>query len=265
MTRKSAFLAGLFLLCMGVLLLQVLQTRVLSVISYYHLAFFAISMAMFGMTAGALIAYFNQSRLAPEHLLGHLVWIAGAFALAVVLSTVVLISTVLVDTSVGIFLSAVLWLKLIAALLPPYVFAGMGISLALTRSPWRIGLVYGCDLAGAAAGCLGALVLLNLIDGISALLVVAALGAAAAVLFQHGSQAAERAAAALPKWTLLHRPGGLFVALAAFAAVNAAIAPHGLALSFAKGAVETPPEIAFLRWNSYSRIRADKPVHNDAG
>ena len=113
MNRKSTFLAGLFLLCMGVLLLQIVETRVLSVISYYHLAFFAISMAMFGMTAGALIAYFNQARLAPEHLLGHLAWIAGAFALAVVLSTVVLISTVLLDTSVGIFLSALLFAALL--------------------------------------------------------------------------------------------------------------------------------------------------------
>src|SRR5437879_229241 len=259
MNRKSTFLAGLFLLCMGVLLLQIVETRVLSVISYYHLAFFAISMAMFGMTAGALIAYFNQARLAPEHLLGHLSWIAGAFALAVVLSTVVLISTVLLDASMGIFLSAVLWLKLIAALLPPYVFAGMGISLALTRSPWPIGLVYGCDLAGAAAGCLGALVLLNLIDGISALLAIAALGAGAPSLFRRGPPAAERAAAAPSKWTLLHRPGGLFVALAAFALVNVAVAPRGLALSIAKGTVENPQQIAYLRWNSYSRIRADKP------
>jgi hypothetical protein len=265
MSRKPVFLAGLFLLCMGVLLLQIVETRVLSVVSYYHLAFFAISMAMFGMTAGALIAYYHQARLAPEHLLGHLAWIASAFALAVVLSTVVLVSTVLLDASMGIFLSAVLWLKLIAALLPPYVFAGMGISLALTRSPWPIGLVYGCDLAGAAAGCLGALVLLNLVDGISALLAIAALAAAAAFLFRRGAQPAERAAAALPKWMLLDRPGALFAGLAAFALVNAAVAPHGLALSFAKGKVEDPQEIAYLRWNSYSRVRADQTVHNDAG
>jgi hypothetical protein len=265
MSRRSAFLSGLFLLCMGVLLLQIVETRVLSVISYYHLAFFAISMAMFGMTAGALIAYFNQARLAPENLLGHLAWIASAFALAVVLSTVVLISTVLIDASMGIFLSAVLWLKLIAGLLPPYVLAGMGISLALTRSPWPIGLVYGCDLAGAAAGCLGALVLLNLIDGISALLAVAALAAGAAVLLRRGAQAAEGAAAAPPKWLLLHRPGALFVVLAGLASINAAIAPKGLVLSFAKGVIENPQDIAFLRWNSYSRVRADKSVHNDAG
>jgi len=35
------------------LMLQIIETRVLSVISYYYLAFFAIAMAMFCMTAGS--------------------------------------------------------------------------------------------------------------------------------------------------------------------------------------------------------------------
>src|SRR5258708_30052636 len=150
MSRKVAFLVGLFILCMCVLMLQIIETRVLSVISYYHLAFFAISMAMFGMTAGSLIVYFNQALFVPARLLVHLSWIASAFAVTAVLSSVILISTVLLDPSTGILLSAMLWLKLIAALVPPYVFAGMGISLALTRSPWPVGLVYGSDLAGGA-------------------------------------------------------------------------------------------------------------------
>src|SRR5262245_56244075 len=141
MPRKTAFLAGLFLLCACVLILQIVETRILSVISFYHLAFFAISMAMFGMTAGALIVYFNQAFFAPERLLAHLSWIAAAFALAVVLSTVFLISTVLLNWPIRLILSAPLGLQLIAALVPPYVFAGMGISLALTRSPWPVGLV----------------------------------------------------------------------------------------------------------------------------
>src|SRR5262249_10658248 len=138
-------------------------------------------------------------------------------------------------------------------------------SLALTRSPWPIGLVYGCDLAGAAAGCLGALVLLNLIDAVSALFAIAALGAAAALLFRRGALPAERAAAAPPRWLLLDRPAVLFVGLAVFALVNAAIAPKGLRLPFAKGSIETPQDIDYLRWTSYSRVRADKPVHGPAG
>jgi hypothetical protein len=264
MTRKGAFLTGLFILCMCVLMLQIVETRILSVVSYYYLAFFAISMAMFGMTAGSLIAYFNQAWFAPERLLGHLSWIASAFAVAAVLSTVVLISTVLLDASMGFVLSALLWLKLIAALVPPYVFAGMGISLALTRNPWPIGLVYGSDLAGAASGCLGALVLLDLLDGVSAMFMIAALGAAAALAFRQGCDAAELGAAAPPKWRLvLNKPTGLFVGFAALAIGNAAIEPHGLVLSFSKGIVENPQDIEYMRWNSYSRVRADKTVYQD--
>ena len=70
--EKVQFLAGLFLVCMCVLMLQIVETRILSVISFYHLAFFAISMAMFGMTAGSLIVYFTDAegefpRQAPDY------------------------------------------------------------------------------------------------------------------------------------------------------------------------------------------------------
>ncbi len=263
MTRKTAFLGGLFVLCLCVLALQIVETRVLSVISFYHLAFFAISMAMFGMTAGSLIVYFNPATFVAERLLGHLSWIAGAFAITTALSTVILISTVLLDPAMGILLAAMLWLKLIAALVPPYVFAGMGISLALTRSPWPVGLVYGFDLAGAAFGCLAAFVLMSWLDGVSALFMIAALGAVASLAFRRGCDAQEREAA--PKWALgSRRPAFLATGLAALAIGNAAIQPHGLLLSFAKGSVEDPNLIAYQRWNSYSRIRAEKTVHQSA-
>src|SRR5438270_9657996 len=98
MNRKSTFLAGLFLLCMGVLLLQIIETRILSVISYYHLAFFAISMAMFGMTGGSLFVYFRQSWFPSERLLENLVWICAAFGLAVVVTALLLISTVVIGS-----------------------------------------------------------------------------------------------------------------------------------------------------------------------
>ena len=63
MTRTSrdafAFLAGVFLLCMSVLMIQIIQTRILSVVSLYYMAFFSISMAMLGLTGGALIVYYK--------------------------------------------------------------------------------------------------------------------------------------------------------------------------------------------------------------
>ena len=107
-TKKVQFLAGLFLVCMCVLMLQIVETRILSVISFYHLAFFAISMAMFGMTAGSLIVYFNPTFFAPERLFANLIWITAAFAVVVVLSTTMLISTVVIDPATGFLLAVLL-------------------------------------------------------------------------------------------------------------------------------------------------------------
>jgi hypothetical protein len=49
-----AFFAALFLLCASTLTYEVVLTRILSVVCWYYLAFVSVSMAMFGMTAGAL-------------------------------------------------------------------------------------------------------------------------------------------------------------------------------------------------------------------
>ena len=48
---ESAFYLGVGCTAAAVLMTQVIQTRIISVTSWYHLAFFAISTAMFGMTA----------------------------------------------------------------------------------------------------------------------------------------------------------------------------------------------------------------------
>ena len=62
------------------------------------------------------------------------------------------------------------WTLLLMAMTMPYVFAGVAVSLALTRSPFRVGLVYGVDLLGAAVGCAAVIWILNVLDGPSAIL-----------------------------------------------------------------------------------------------
>ena len=160
---KLLFLTGLFLVCMCSLMLQIMETRLLSVIAWYYLAFFAISIAMFGMTAGSLFVYFKASLFPPSRLFEHLSWIGSAFAIAVIISTLSMISTVVLAGLTSAMM-ALLWLKLILIILPPYVFAGMAISLALTQSPWPVGIVYGVDLIGAATGCLLVLGMLTWMD-----------------------------------------------------------------------------------------------------
>jgi len=256
---KFPFLTGLFLICMCGLMLQIIETRVLSVISYYYLAFFAIAMAMFGMTAGSLFVYFRESLFPRQRLFENLVWISSAFAISVVVSAVVAITTVLTGFSrkTELLMTAVQWGKLVFILATPYVFAGMAIALALTRSPWPVPLVYGVDLVGAATGCLVVLVVLTLIDSVSAWLLVGALGALAAVFFSQAWRAANQAEEpqlTIARVPVLGRPWILAVSFAVLALANVAIQPYGLKLSIVKEQLEDAEKAPIVLWNSFSRI-----------
>jgi hypothetical protein len=57
--RRVRFYMALGLVAAATLMLQIIETRIISVISWYHLAFFVISIAMFGLTAGAVFVYWR--------------------------------------------------------------------------------------------------------------------------------------------------------------------------------------------------------------
>ena len=265
--KSRLFLLGVFLICLAALMLQIVETRIISVLLWYHLAFFAISMAMLGMTVGSLLVYFKSALFPREHLLANLAWISVAFAISILLSMVVLISTVFpIGIIATVAMTGLIWAKLVLMLLPPYVLAGMAISLALTRSDWQVGTVYCVDLVGAATGCLAVLVLMTFMDALSVLIATAALGCCAGVCFTLARQAQN--AAETPLWIGLlargRRPATFALVLAGFALLNAAVQPtseakswrDGLVLLMSKGRMEVDrPSV--LRWNTFSRVRVD--------
>ena len=162
-------------------------------------------MAMFGMTGGSLFVYFKAHLFSSERLFEHLSWISTAFALAVLISTFSIVSSVFLSGLTS-GMSILLWLKLILGILPPDIFAGMAISLSLTRSPWPVGLVYGVDLIGAATGCLVVLGVLTWMDGVSALIAIGAIGAVAAACFRSAwrlSRGAEFEGPVPSRWLVL--------------------------------------------------------------
>src|SRR4029077_15115195 len=81
--NKICFLSGVFILCMSVLMIQIIQTRILSVVSLYYMAFFSISMAMLGLTGGALIVYFKLGKANPRNNSAFLSRISTGFALCI--------------------------------------------------------------------------------------------------------------------------------------------------------------------------------------
>src|SRR5262249_56831393 len=115
--------------------------------------------------------------------------------------------------------SLLVWAALAICLALPFVVAGVAVSLALTRSPFAGGRVYAADLFGAAAGCLGVLVVLGHTDGPSAILWVGGLAAAAALCFSR-SAIGGPPPTKLPLDGLLRHRGAIFVRLVSGAIVT---------------------------------------------
>src|SRR3954452_11417362 len=62
---RPATYAGMFLIALATLMYEILLTRIFSVTMWYHFAFVAVSIAMFGMTVGAAIVFVLPRRF-PE-------------------------------------------------------------------------------------------------------------------------------------------------------------------------------------------------------
>jgi hypothetical protein len=249
--KPIRFYLGLFLVTGSGLMLQIVQTRILSVTTWYYLAFLLISLAMFGITAGAVWVYQCRDRFTTQTLAGDLTYFSSL--LAVVTALCVVLQTTLPLVRAQSASGMVVWLGLIACLTLPFFLSGIIVSLALTRSPLRIGKVYAVDMVGAAAGSIGALLLLNLTDGPSAVLWIAAFNALAAACFARCGIGR----ATLPPLAFanaLSRPGLIFVVLAVAALANGMM-DGGLRLLFVKGYPQYGENRPMLeRWNSFARV-----------
>jgi hypothetical protein len=244
------FYAGLFLITACTLMLQVVQTRILSVVAWYHLAFFAISMAMFGLTAGAVWLYLTGERHSKRTLSYDLAYFSTGFAVATTLCLGVQLTLApILNQSVT---SLFTWLQLAVCLAIPFFFSGVTVGLALTRSPFPIGRVYGVDLLGAASGCLIVLVLLNVTDGPSAVLWVATMAAAAGAFFSRSGVGASPSVPYRFDSVLRHR-AVIAVVLGVCAVLNG-ITTSGMQPLVAKGRFESGASHIFREWNTFSRV-----------
>src|SRR3954467_2155338 len=146
------FHAGLFLTTLSLLNLELFLTRIFSVTMWYHFAFMAISLAMFGLAAGAVLVEVMKKRDAHHSLAN----IALLFAVS---SAVCFTAQLYIPVDPE---SHIAWTTLAFVLISiPFVFAGMAVCVALTRFPAHTGSLYAADLAGSAAGCVLTIPILN--------------------------------------------------------------------------------------------------------
>src|SRR5690349_15292249 len=148
----SRSLFGVACISAALLMIELALTRIFSVTMYYHFAFLAISIALFGLSASGVYVFVARKMLARRSSESLLTTHALVFAAA----TLVALAT-LVRIRVGLNYSHTNLLKMIAiyglAALP-FFSGGAVISIAISRFARRVNVVYGADLIGAAIGCL---------------------------------------------------------------------------------------------------------------
>ena len=227
---------------LATLLLELSLTRIFSVVFYYHFAFLAISIALFGMGVGGVFSYVVAGWKSPLFSkLGHL---SALNSLAVVFALVMILAQKSMDFNLSLGL-----LYFVVAL--PFLFSGAIVSLAISETISRVSRVYFFDLLGAAGGCLLLIPLLNMFGGLSTVLAAAVIFAAVSVLWYS-------MAGSVPS-----RVGGvaLMLAMVALFSYNQVHHISYLDIRYAKG--KLVPDEVFAKWNTFSRIavvKHEKPI-----
>jgi len=178
MSKKDSdfsLFTGIFFFSTSVLLFELSLMRVFSILQWNYLAFMIISIAFLGYGAsGTFLSVFSSilKRAEGKNLYKYLLFFSLLFSLGSLLSILVIskvpfdLYRVITDRYQLLYL--VIYYLAIAI---PFFFAGICISLAISKLPEKVNKIYFCDLSGAAVGCISFLVLANYIS-LSHLLII---------------------------------------------------------------------------------------------
>ena len=223
----------------AMLLVEIIVTRLFSVLFYYHFSFFAVSLVMSGLVIGGILAARTDPREGSEEVFERSLSVLSSQFSALIIVALVAITT-FTQPDIGGAPSLVMVALYGLIFLPGLIAAGSFLAMAFARNKEWIGTLYAWDLVAAAVACLSAIALLRLLQGPVVLLAPALIAAVGALILARGRR--EQIA------------GVALVALSvAMIAVSAAgghtlfrITPEGLR----KPILE--------RWNEHSRIIAFK-------
>jgi spermidine synthase len=232
---------GTFIISFSSLALEVTITRLLSVITLYHLAFFAVSLAMLGMTAGAVTVYLKPQWFSPYRLNNSIARSCLGYSIITPLSLFFLSRL-----PVGLQVNAQDILSLIQltiACLLPFYFSGLALTAVLTKYKLPIGKLYSSDLAGASLGCLFVLGAMQIMDAPTLILLSSLLSTFAAISFVWPPQ----------RFGLRHANLAITGVLIFLVTINAAT-PYGIRPLFVKGNYDDPKSHFLEKWNSFSRV-----------
>ena len=239
--NPRVFLVAIGLSSFAALLLELVLTRLFSVVLFYHFAFLAISIALLGLGAGGVFAYIYKDRLnrTPTRDLAARLCCWNAVAIPSVLEIILHVPVSLELSWYNLLKLTVLYL----AAAVPFSFTGILFSVVFARQAGNVTRLYGADLLGGALACLGTVPLLNWLGGPNSILAAAAIMAAAALLWATSSATRKTA--------------GLLAGLAA-ALILANYSGRFIDVIYAKGVLRDKSWVEFARWNAISRVEVDR-------
>ncbi|PRQ06901.1 hypothetical protein [Enhygromyxa salina] len=249
-TSRPLTYLGIFAVALSTLMLEVLLTRITSVIAWYHLAFFVISLGMLGMTAGAVLVFLLPQVFSDDRIPERLAQSALAFAATtpVAIGMAMAIPLLPIDDLMDFFALLVYG----GAVAVPFALGGVTLTLALTRAGLPASIAYGVDLCGAAIGCALVIPLLDAFDAASAALLSAAVAGVSAACFGLARGPAGR--------KQMIGGAGLALALIGLGVSNASSEPAPLRPAWVKATPEDPEQFEWIGWNTYSRVTVDQTI-----
>ncbi len=240
---QPLLLLGVFLTSSSGLMLEVTLTRIFSATIWYHYAFIAISVALFGWGLGGFFLHILKEKgiLKPIHDPLAAASLLFSFSIPVFLW----ITTILPATP------RYLYLYFITSLIP-FFFAGITLAQAFDTFREITGKLYFADLIGASTGALGITLILGLLGGESTALFIGALAGMASLAFSTHRMDFWRRKTFLLGISSILAISLLIILNGKFGILTIRNAPE-------KGLykhMESDPRlhIVFTRWNSYSRI-----------
>ena len=178
---KLQIFFGIFFICFATLFLEVTLSRIFSVTMWYHFAFMAISLALFGMSCSGIIVYIFKTRLQNKIMEKLIAQSALLFPIVLLISFIIYINLPfsLKFTSKTFFMLSLIYLLISI----PFFISGLIVSLTFTFHFRQISKLYFSDLLGASIGCILLIPILSYISAPNAIIFVALIGSLASVFF----------------------------------------------------------------------------------
>jgi spermidine synthase len=243
MRNKNIFF-GIFLIALSILVFEITLTRIFSVTLWYHLAFMAVSLAMFGIGVSGVMVYILRDKLQENDLSKHLQRFSGLFSVSIVLCLIALLSFPHpIDVSEQSFFTLFLVYAISSV---PFFLGGMCISLALTHLSKSISKLYFFDLVGSGVGSVIVILLLENFTGPTVVLFSGMFAALAFLIFSINDKKMRKLAAVL------------FACILLLVIFNAS--SNYVHIIYAKGNVE--PTLLYEEWNSFSRVTVIPGISN---